>query len=91
MHQSVVCLHRRKEFGNNPDISKALRLLVSEKNVKRAGKGGRIDPFTYKVGPALPLCHVAFSQPVSQLLCEVLHQCNHQIVLSAFTVNLTPS
>ncbi|DBA92787.1 TPA: hypothetical protein ACH3X1_002979 [Trebouxia sp. C0004] len=39
----------RKEFGNNPDISKALRLLVSEKNVKRAGKGGRIDPFTYKL------------------------------------------
>ncbi|KAA6427280.1 MAG: hypothetical protein FRX49_03037 [Trebouxia sp. A1-2] len=41
----------RKEFGNNPDISKALRLLVSEKNVKRAGKGGRIDPFTYKLAP----------------------------------------
>jgi len=56
MHQSVVCLRCRKEFGNNPDISKALRLLVSEKNVKRAGKGGRIDPFTYKVGLALPLC-----------------------------------
>ncbi len=56
MHQSVVCLHCRKQFGNNPDISKALRLLVSEKKVKRAGKGGRINPFTYKVGSALPLC-----------------------------------
>ena len=56
MHQSVVCLLCRKEFGNNPDISKALRLLVSEKNVKRAGKGGRVDPFTYKVGLALTLC-----------------------------------
>lgn len=39
----------RRDFGNNPDISKALRLLVSEKNVKRVGKGGRVDPFTYQV------------------------------------------
>ena len=42
------CDHRR-DFGNNPDISKALRLLVSEKRVKRVGKGGRADPFTYQV------------------------------------------
>ncbi len=74
MHQSVVCLCCRKEFGNNPDISKALRLLVSEKNVKRAGKGGRVEPFTYKVGSALPLCHVAFSQ---QLCSDALYQRNN--------------
>ena len=38
-----------RDFGNNPDISKALRLLVAEKNVKRVGKGGRVDPFAYQV------------------------------------------
>lgn len=44
------CWWCRRDFGNNPDISKALRLLVAEKNVMRAGKGGRADPFTYQVG-----------------------------------------
>ena len=39
----------RREFGNTPDISKALRILVTEKNVKRIGKGGRAEPFTYQV------------------------------------------
>ncbi|KAL3137140.1 hypothetical protein ABBQ32_006710 [Trebouxia sp. C0010 RCD-2024] len=39
----------RRDFGNNPDISKALRMLVAEKNVMRVGKGGRADPFTYQL------------------------------------------
>lgn len=37
----------RQEFGNNPDTSKALRFLVSEKKIIRAGLGGRRDPFSY--------------------------------------------
>ena len=87
MHQSMVCLQCRKEFGNNPDISKALRLLVSEKNVKRAGKGGRIDPFTYKVGSALPRCLVTGSFSSHFVKCCIsatTKQC-----LYAFTVNFT--
>lgn len=37
----------RQEFGNNPDTSKALRFLVSEKKIVRKGVGGRRDPFNY--------------------------------------------
>ena len=37
----------RQEFGNNPDTSKALRFLVSEKRIVRKGMGGRRDPFNY--------------------------------------------
>jgi len=37
----------RQEFGNNPDTSKALRFLVSERKIIRAGLGGRRDPFSY--------------------------------------------
>ena len=37
----------RQEFGNNPDTSKALRFLVSEKKIVRKGLGGRKDPFNY--------------------------------------------
>lgn len=37
----------RQEFGNNPDTSKALRFLVSEKKIVRKGAGGRRDPFNY--------------------------------------------
>lgn len=37
----------RGVFGNNPDTSKALRLLVKEHKVKRFGSGGRSDPFVY--------------------------------------------
>jgi len=87
MHQSVVCLHCRKEFGNNPDISKALRLLVSEKHVKRAGKGGRIDPFTYKVGSALPLCLLTANFSSHFVKCCI--RATTKQCLCAFTVNLT--
>jgi hypothetical protein len=39
----------RTTFGNTPDTSKALRLLVgSDKKVQRTGRGGRIDPFQYQ-------------------------------------------
>ena len=48
MHKSCL-MSCRREFGNTPDISKALRILVTEKNVKRIGKGGRAEPFTYQV------------------------------------------
>jgi len=37
----------RNAFGNNPDTSKALRMLVKEHKVKRFGSGGRSDPFVY--------------------------------------------
>lgn len=86
MRHSMVCLRCRKEFGNNPDISKALRLLVSEKNVKRAGKGGRIDPFTYKVGSPSPLCLLTASFSSHIVKCCIsatTKQC-----LCAFTVIL---
>ncbi len=37
----------RKVFGNTPDTSKALRLLMSQNIVVREGKGGRVSPFQY--------------------------------------------
>ena len=37
----------RENFGNNPDTSKALRFLVTEKRIVRKGVGGRKDPFHY--------------------------------------------
>ncbi|GLJ48257.1 hypothetical protein SUGI_1018800 [Cryptomeria japonica] len=37
----------RANFGNTPDTSKALRLLVKQNLVKRFGAGGRPDPFVY--------------------------------------------
>lgn len=54
---SVTCC--RQKFGNTPDISKALRMLVTERNVKRIGKGGRAEPFTYQVAHAPKICHAA--------------------------------
>lgn len=44
----------RVEFGNNPDTSKALRYLVTEEKIIRAGIGGRRDPFSYTISPELP-------------------------------------
>eukprot|EP01018_Ginkgo_biloba_P013850 Gb_04937 [translate_table: standard] len=37
----------RQTFGNNPDTSKALRMLVKQHRVKRFGTGGKADPFVY--------------------------------------------
>ena len=37
----------RRAFGNTPDTSKALRLLVATHAVARTGRGGRCDPFAY--------------------------------------------
>ncbi|KAH9315103.1 hypothetical protein KI387_023730 [Taxus chinensis] len=37
----------RQMFGDNPDTSKALRMLVKKHRVKRFGSGGRSDPFVY--------------------------------------------
>ncbi|GIL50968.1 hypothetical protein Vafri_7043 [Volvox africanus] len=41
----------RATFGNNPDTSKALRLLEEQGKVKREGKGYRMHPFSYKLTP----------------------------------------
>ncbi len=38
----------RKKYGNTPDVSKALRHLISMKYIKRSGKGGRLSPFIYE-------------------------------------------
>jgi len=43
----------RQEFGNNPDTSKALRGLVQEQKIVRAGMGGRRDPFAYTIAGTL--------------------------------------
>ncbi|KAI3436096.1 hypothetical protein D9Q98_002154 [Chlorella vulgaris] len=37
----------RQQFGNNPDVSKALRLLADQGKLVRNGLGGRQTPFTY--------------------------------------------
>ena len=39
----------REQFGNVPDISKALRLLVGERKLRREGRGGKADPFAYRL------------------------------------------
>uniref|UniRef100_A0A7S0S294 HTH three-helical bundle domain-containing protein n=1 Tax=Chlamydomonas leiostraca TaxID=1034604 RepID=A0A7S0S294_9CHLO len=38
----------REALGNNPDTSKALRLLITQGKLTRMGAGGRGDPFAYK-------------------------------------------
>lgn len=38
----------RKAFGDTPEVSKALRLLVSKNQLLRRGQGGRRDPFRYR-------------------------------------------
>ena len=37
----------RARFGNDPGVSKALRLLLRGGRVTRTGRGGRSDPFVY--------------------------------------------
>ncbi len=37
----------RNAFGNMPDVSKALRMLVVQKTLCRIGRGGKADPFRY--------------------------------------------
>lgn len=37
----------RETFGDNPDTSKALRMLVKQHRVKRFGCGGKANPFVY--------------------------------------------
>ncbi|CAM6094112.1 unnamed protein product [Calypogeia fissa] len=39
----------REAFGNNPDTSKALRLLLTQRKVHRVGDGGRGKAFVYVV------------------------------------------
>lgn len=37
----------RNAFGNMPDVSKALRMLVVQQTLCRIGRGGKADPFRY--------------------------------------------
>jgi len=37
----------RDAFGDSPDTSKSLRMLLKQHRVKRFGSGGRSDPFVY--------------------------------------------
>ncbi|KAK9906751.1 hypothetical protein WJX75_007360 [Coccomyxa subellipsoidea] len=39
----------RRDIGNTPDTSKALRMLVNARKIIRKGRGGRIDPFLYEI------------------------------------------
>ncbi|KAK4838899.1 hypothetical protein QYF36_017411 [Acer negundo] len=39
----------RRVLGDNPDTSKALRMLLKHEEVKRSGSGGRQDPYIYMV------------------------------------------
>lgn len=48
-HRHLLSSHCRNAFGNNPDTSKALRFLVAEDRIVRAGAGGRKDPYSYVV------------------------------------------
>ncbi|KAH7387181.1 hypothetical protein KP509_16G009700 [Ceratopteris richardii] len=41
----------RQALGNNPDTSKALRLLLDQRKLGRIGGGGRRDPYKYKLSP----------------------------------------
>ena len=41
-------------FGNTPDVSKALRLLVHGGLVRRAGGGGKNAPFVYTLRSRAP-------------------------------------
>ena len=45
---SIGCM-RRRDFGNTPNTSKSLRLLVSSRTLVRAGQGGRLDAFRYSI------------------------------------------
>ena len=36
-------------LGDNPDISKAMRLLTASGKLSRTGRGGRVTPFYYNV------------------------------------------
>nr|GEU72468.1 hypothetical protein [Tanacetum cinerariifolium] len=38
----------RQLLGDSPDTSKALRMLLRKKEVRRSGAGGKIDPFIYQ-------------------------------------------
>ncbi|GFH30384.1 predicted protein [Haematococcus lacustris] len=42
----------RETLGNNPDTSKALRLLMTQGKLARVGAGGRGDPFAYRATPS---------------------------------------
>lgn len=39
----------RRDIGNTPDTSKALRMLVNARKIIRKGRGGRSDPFLYEI------------------------------------------
>ncbi|KXZ46310.1 hypothetical protein GPECTOR_45g180 [Gonium pectorale] len=41
----------RCALGNNPDTSKALRLLITQGKLVRTGQGGRGNPFCYRCTP----------------------------------------
>ncbi|BDA46155.1 hypothetical protein COCOBI_08-2470 [Coccomyxa sp. Obi] len=45
----LSCLEFRRDVGNTPDTSKALRMLVHARKINRTGRGGRSDPFTYEI------------------------------------------
>ncbi|KAJ3683842.1 hypothetical protein LUZ60_014069 [Juncus effusus] len=45
--RGVTEVEIRKELGNGPDTSKALRLLMKHAEVKRSGAGGRKNPYLY--------------------------------------------
>ena len=61
-------LHRR-DFGNSPDTSKALRLLVACRKASRKGRGGRCEPFHYEI-PAAVLAAVASAGSAAAALAK---------------------
>ena len=67
------CPWRRRDFGNTPDTSKALRLLVTSKKVLRKGRGGRHDPFLYQLPASLlsSMTQPEPSSPAVEVRCPV--------------------
>ncbi|KAG2488365.1 hypothetical protein HYH03_013055 [Edaphochlamys debaryana] len=50
-HDVVFEKEIRTALGNNPDTSKALRLLMNQGKLVRTGQGGRGNPFCYRCTP----------------------------------------
>ncbi|GLC51816.1 hypothetical protein PLESTB_000551500 [Pleodorina starrii] len=50
-HDLVYEKEIRNALGNNPDTSKALRLLMNQGKLVRTGQGGRGNPFCYRCTP----------------------------------------
>lgn len=51
LHTTVGDMEIRKKYGNNPDISKAIRWLYGEGYLSRSGGGKKSDPYRWTLLP----------------------------------------